>query len=126
MHELNDMQLLQEYATGRSEAAFTALVSRHINLVYSVAMRSINNPHQAQEITQMVFVILARKSRALRRGTVLSGWLYQTARLTASNFVRTEIRRQNHEQQAFIESTMNRRDSITHIQINNPQSLTHS
>ena len=101
------MQLLQEYATGRSEAAFTALVSRHINLVYSAALRSVNNPHQAQDITQSVFVMLARKSRALRRGTVLSGWLYQTARLTAANFVRTEMRRQFREHQALTQSAMN-------------------
>jgi RNA polymerase sigma factor (sigma-70 family) len=107
MHASDDMQLLQEYAASRSEAAFTALVSRHINLVYSAAMRSVNNPHQAQDITQSVFVILARKSRALRRGTVLSGWLYQTARLTAANFVRTEMRRQFREHQALTQSTMN-------------------
>lgn len=107
MHASDDMQLLQEYATGRSEAAFTALVSRHINLVYSAAMRSVNNPHQAEDITQLVFVMLARKSRALRRGTVLSGWLYQTARLTAANFIRTEMRRQHREHQALIQSTMN-------------------
>jgi RNA polymerase sigma factor (sigma-70 family) len=107
MHASDDMQLLQQYATGRSEAAFTALVSRHINLVYSAAMRSVNNPHQAQDITQSVFVILARKSRALRSGTVLSGWLYQTARLTAANFIRTEMRRQHREHQALIQSTMN-------------------
>jgi RNA polymerase sigma factor (sigma-70 family) len=103
----DDMRLLQEYATGRSEQAFTALVARHINLVYSAALRSVNNPHQAEEITQAVFVILARKARALRRGTVLSGWLYQTARLTAANFIRTEMRRHQREQQAHLQSTMN-------------------
>jgi RNA polymerase sigma factor (sigma-70 family) len=103
----DDMRLLQEYATGRSEQAFNALVSRHINLVFSAAMRSVSNPHQAEEITQAVFVILARKARALRRGTVLSGWLYQTARLTAANYIRGEMRRQQREQQAHIQSTMN-------------------
>jgi RNA polymerase sigma factor (sigma-70 family) len=103
----DDMRLLQEYATGRSEQAFTALVARHINLVYSAALRSVNNPHQAEEITQAVFVILARKARALRPGTVLSGWLYQTARLTAANFIRTEMRRHQREQQAHLQSTMN-------------------
>jgi RNA polymerase sigma factor (sigma-70 family) len=82
-------------------------VSRHINLVYSAAMRSVNNPHQAEEITQTVFVLLAKKSRALRRSTVLSGWLYQTARLTACNFIRTEMRRRQREQLAHIQSTMN-------------------
>src|SRR5665213_1962532 len=107
MQSSDDMQLLQEYANGHSEEAFTALVSRHINLVYSAAMRSINNPHQAEEITQTVFVILARKSRALRSGTVLSGWLYQTARLTAANFIRSESRRLHRENQAHIQSTMN-------------------
>src|SRR5208282_3860651 len=103
----DDMQLLQEYAAGRSEQAFAALVARHINLVYSAARRSVNNPHQAEEITQAVFVILARKARGLRRGTVLSGWLYQTARLTAANFIRSEIRRRQREQQAHLQSTMN-------------------
>jgi RNA polymerase sigma factor (sigma-70 family) len=101
------MQLLGEYASGHCEEAFTALVSRHINLVYSAALRAVHNPSQAEEITQAVFVTLARKSGALRRGTVLSGWLYQTARLTASNFIRTEMRRLHREQQAQIQSTMN-------------------
>ena len=107
MHPPDDMRLLREYASGHSEAAFTALVSRHINLVYSAAMRSVNNPHQAEEIAQAVFVTLARKSGALRRGTVLSGWLYQTARLTASNFIRAESCRQQREQQAHIQAAMN-------------------
>lgn len=101
------MRLLQEYATGHCEEAFSALVSRHINLVYSAALRSVSNPHQAEEITQAVFVILARKSGALRRGTVLSGWLYQTARLTAANYLRTEVRRQHREQEAHMQSILN-------------------
>jgi RNA polymerase sigma factor (sigma-70 family) len=107
MHLSDDMQLLQEYAKGHSEEAFAALVSRHINLVYSAAMRSVNNAHEAEEITQAVFLTLAQKSRALRSGTVLSGWLYQTTRLTASNFVRKEMRRQHREQEAHLQSIMN-------------------
>jgi RNA polymerase sigma factor (sigma-70 family) len=107
MQALDDMQLLQQYASGRSEEAFSALVSRHINLVFSAALRSVNNPALAEEITQAVFVMLARKAQGLRHGTVLSGWLYQTARLTAANFLRTETRRQQREHQAYIQSTMN-------------------
>ncbi len=101
------MQLLQEYAAGRSEQAFTTLVSRHINLVYSAALRSINNPSQAEEITQSVFLTLAQKARGMNRNTILSGWLYQTARLTASNFIRGENRRLEREHRAHLESTMN-------------------
>jgi len=75
--------LLREYAERDSEEAFAALVSRHIDRFYSVALRHTSKPHQAEEITQAVFVITARKSQHLRKGAILEGWLYQTARLTA-------------------------------------------
>ena len=77
MHELDDSALLREFAGRDSEAAFAALVTRHVNKVYSVALRHTRNPHQAEEITQAVFVILARKSGHLGRRVVLSGWLYR-------------------------------------------------
>ncbi len=63
----DDMTLLREYARNNSEAAFSELVSRHINLVYSVALRSVRDPHLAGEITQAVFIILARKADKLSR-----------------------------------------------------------
>ena len=104
---LDDMQLLEEYATRSSEGAFSTLVSRHINLVYSAALRQIGNREEAEEITQAVFLVLARKAKTLRQGTFLSGCLYQTARLTASNALRREIRRQHRDQQAYMQSTLN-------------------
>lgn len=104
MTGLDDHQLLAEFARGDSEAAFAALVQRHINLVYSVALRQTGNPHAAEEITQAVFIILARKATALSPKTILSGWLYQTARLTAANYQRTEARRVRREQEAFMQS----------------------
>jgi RNA polymerase sigma factor (sigma-70 family) len=107
MHECDDISLLREFAASESETAFAALVSRHINLVYSVALRSTGNPHAAQEISQAVFIILARKAKSLGSKTILSGWLYQTSRLTAANFLRTEIRRQKREQEAYMQSTLN-------------------
>ncbi|HYV27014.1 MAG TPA: sigma factor [Candidatus Eisenbacteria bacterium] len=54
---MNDTELLWEYARRNSEAAFDALVSRHINLVYSAALRHVGNPHLAEEITQAVFIM---------------------------------------------------------------------
>jgi hypothetical protein len=81
MQDLDDNALLQEYVEHDSEAAFAAIVARHVNKVYSVALRHTLRPHQAEEITQAVFVILAKKSRQLSKAVVLSGWLYQTARL---------------------------------------------
>jgi uncharacterized protein (TIGR03435 family) len=106
MAMMDDMELLREYAGGGREEAFTTLVARHISMVHSVALRHVRDPHQAEEITQAVFVILARKAGALPGGTILSGWLFHTARLTAANFVRTEIRRARREQEAYMQSRM--------------------
>src|SRR5450756_1845642 len=111
MTELDDHELLAQYARTESEAAFAALVARYVNLVYSAARRFTRNPHHAEEITQAVFIILARKAGSLRRGTVLSGWLCQTARLTAANFVKGEIRRHRREQEAYMQSNLNEPDA---------------
>jgi RNA polymerase sigma factor (sigma-70 family) len=100
MQEPSDTELLRQYAEQDSEAAFETLVSRHVNLVYSAALRKTGNFHAAEEVSQAVFIILAQKARSLRKGTILSGWLYQAARLTAANFLRGEIRRARREQEA--------------------------
>src|SRR5258707_12868613 len=100
MQALDDMELLREYATNGSEAAFETLVHRHVNLVYSAAFRQVPDPMLSGEVTQTVFIILARKAHRLRPGTILSGWLYRTAQFAASKALRTEFRRQKHEQEA--------------------------
>jgi RNA polymerase sigma factor (sigma-70 family) len=99
----DDMALVQEFAASNSEQAFTALVQRHINLVYSVALRQLGNMQDAEEVTQAVFIILTKKTASLRKGTILSGWLYQTAQLTSANFQRAARRRQRREQEAYMQ-----------------------
>src|SRR5664279_2711808 len=117
MPEPDDIALLKQYADENSESAFAELVTRYVNLVYSAALRSVGNAHAAQEITQAVFIILARKANKLARNAVLSGWLYQTARLTAANYLRTEIRRQNREQEAYMQAILNEPESEAWRQI---------
>jgi uncharacterized protein (TIGR03435 family) len=117
MQELDDIALLREYAGRDSEEAFATLVTRHIDRVYSVALRHTRNPHQAEEITQAVFVILARKSKHLRPGVILEGWLYQTARLTALTHIRSEIRRARREQEACMTKILNETDPEAWAQI---------
>jgi RNA polymerase sigma factor (sigma-70 family) len=103
MQMTGDMELVREYALRHSEEAFATLVSRHIDLVYSAALRQLGNHHQAEEVTQAVFVILARKAAALRSGTLLPGWPFRTTRLTAANYLRTEVRRARREQEASMQ-----------------------
>jgi len=117
MQESEDIDLLREYLDHNSEEAFTALVTRHINKVYSVALRQTANPRLAEEITQAVFVILARKSRRLGNRVILSGWLYQTARLTAVTCIRSEVRRAHREREACMQSVSDENNSDTWTQI---------
>lgn len=106
MGDMNDRQLLADYVSRNSQEAFAALVHRHVNLVYSVARRCVKDPHQAQDVTQSVFILLAQKAPRLHPQTVLTGWLYQTARLTSATFLRSELRRQRREQEAFMQSPL--------------------
>ncbi|HEY4415016.1 MAG TPA: sigma-70 family RNA polymerase sigma factor [Verrucomicrobiae bacterium] len=89
----DDLTLLRTYATQNSEAAFTELVSRHVNLVYSAALRQTRDPHLAGEITQAVFILLARKAQSISSQTVLAGWLFKTTRFTALAQIRAGITR---------------------------------
>jgi RNA polymerase sigma factor (sigma-70 family) len=106
MADVSDMELLRDYNEQVSEEAFAALVQRHVNLVYSVALRHAGIAAHAEEITQAVFVILARKAATLRPDTVLEGWLHETTRLTALQFMRGERRRQFREQEAYMQTTL--------------------
>jgi RNA polymerase sigma factor (sigma-70 family) len=102
-----DSDLLRQFVEHESDAAFAGLVERHVNLVYSVAHRQTGDAHQAEEITQAVFIILAKKAGTLRHEQALSSWLFQATRLTANNFLRGESRRRAREQEAYMQSTLN-------------------
>ena len=117
MQEQNDSELLERYAEGNSEEAFAELVARYVNLVFSPALRHVGNPQHAEEITQAVFIILARKARSLRGRSILSGWLYHTARMTAANFARAEKRRLRREQEAYMQSILNEPEPGVWMQI---------
>src|SRR5216683_1509154 len=95
-----DADLLGRYATNHSEAAFTELVCKHVDLVYSAALRLANGDiHRAQDVTQQVFSELARQAKRLAQHPALAGWLYTTTRRMALRAIYTEQRRKAREQE---------------------------
>ncbi|MDB6108665.1 MAG: polymerase, sigma-24 subunit, subfamily [Pedosphaera sp.] len=102
-----DQELLQSYSRDKAEESFTALVKRHLNLVYSAALRQVRSPQLAEEVAQSAFIDLARQAHRLAPDTILSAWLYQVTRRTAIDVVRREARRQLREQIASGLTAMN-------------------
>ncbi len=108
---MEDWRLLREYVDRGSEVAFAALVKRHLNLVYSVALRRLGDPHAAEDVAQSVFCLLASKARQLGSDTALVSWLYQTACFKASKYWRSETRRRQREQEAVLMTSTNSDDT---------------
>ncbi len=98
MQPPDDAELLTEYVARNSEDAFTELVGRHAALVYSAALRQVREPHLAEDVTQAVFILLARKARSMSRHVSLSGWLCRAAHFVSRDALRAERRRLHREQ----------------------------
>src|SRR5262245_51440790 len=98
----SDIELLDAYAESRSEEAFGELVTRHVDFIYSAAMRQLRNAHLAEEATQAAFIALSRKAGRLKQRTVRAGGLYRAVHFAALNLRRSESRRKHWEKEAAI------------------------
>lgn len=99
----DDAELLRRDTAESSDAAFAELVARHVDLVYSAALRQAGgDTHRAQDVTQVVFTALARKAAQLKQHPVLAGWLYTAAQHAAASARRTEARRAAREKETHL------------------------
>jgi RNA polymerase sigma factor (sigma-70 family) len=103
-----DAELLIEFSRSGNHAAFAALVKRHGGMVHGVAMRVLNNHHDAQDVSQAVFLVLARESGNLGRNPSVAGWLHTASRRAALDVLRSRQSRQRREQ-----DTMNDAQTVT-------------
>ena len=109
---MDDSTLLRRYADDRSEADFAEVVRRHLDFVYSSALRQVNgDAHLAQDVVQLVFTDLARKAGRVARHPVLAGWLFTSTRFAAAKLVRSARRRQAREQEALLMETNSTADA---------------
>jgi len=98
--QTTDEQLLRDHIAHRDEVSFAQLVRRHVNLVFGTALRILGDRTAAEEVTQNVFITLARKAASIRTGTGLAGWLHRAAILESRLRQRTDLRRLSREDQA--------------------------
>lgn len=103
---MTDQQLLRNYAVDHSEAAFAELTRRHVDLVYSAAFRMLGEDAAAKDVSQSVFVAMARNASELQNHPVLAGWLHNATRNLSTKVIRTEARRRAREQEAAIMNTL--------------------
>lgn len=102
----DDAELLRHFAATRADEAFSELVRRHLDGVYSAALRRVGgDTHLAEDIAQRVFLALARKAGAVASHPLLPAWLYTTTRHEAANAVRYERRRKAREVRAMSGAT---------------------
>lgn len=98
MTAASDADLLRLYARQASQAAFSALVARHLDLVYAAALRQVRSPDLARDVAQTVFIELAREAGKLRPDCVLPAWLHTATRRRAIDLIRGEARRKRREE----------------------------
>ena len=103
--DAEDASLLRRFVRHKSQAAFTALVRRYGGLVHATCLREVDDPHLAEDATQVVFLLLARKAPSLLRLDSLAGWLFRASRFSARNTLRNERRRRTREQEVIADMT---------------------
>ena len=95
-----DQELLRDYTENGSEAAFSEVVRRHVDFVYSAALRLVRDAHLAEDVSQKVFLALAGNARQVANCSVIPGWLHRTTHHIAANTIRSDARRRAREQEA--------------------------
>ncbi|HUO10098.1 MAG TPA: sigma-70 family RNA polymerase sigma factor [Phycisphaerae bacterium] len=94
---MDDGVLLAAFVAENSQEAFHELIRRHVGMVYAVCRRQLRDAHWAEDVTQVVFILLARKAATLPKNVVLGGWLYKAAVYACSNARDLERTRTYHE-----------------------------
>src|SRR5262249_39676548 len=108
----SDAELLARFSRG-AEGAFEELVRRHADLVYSTAARLVRDSQTASEVTNAVFMVLARKARPMGPSAIVPAWLHRTTRYVSLRTIRARIRRQRYElEAACMQETMNQPEAV--------------
>ncbi len=90
-----DRQLLDAFLARRDESAFTELVRRHGPMVLGVCRGVLHNRHDAEDVFQATFLVLARKAASIRHREAVGGWLCEVAYRLALKEQKAILRRRD-------------------------------
>ncbi|MCY2953904.1 MAG: sigma-70 family RNA polymerase sigma factor [Planctomycetota bacterium] len=83
-----------------NDAALEELVRRYLPVVYAAARRQLPDTSLAEDVTQAVFMVLARRRSGLPASVVMSSWLLKVTHLACLQARRNAGRRKEHERKA--------------------------
>jgi RNA polymerase sigma factor (sigma-70 family) len=115
--QLSDGQLLQRFAAAHDEAAFEALLRRHGAMVLGVCRRVLRDPHEAEDVLQAVFLVLARKAASICKQESVGCWLHGVAHRLALKAKAETARRRNREAKGAARRSENPLGKMTWEQI---------
>lgn len=110
---LSDRDLIRRFADDGDQAAFAAVVARHTAMVLGVCKRVLHSPADAEDATQAVFLVLAKKAKGTRWQASAANWLYTTARKVAHNAKVSADRRTKRERSAAMPEATNPADTMS-------------
>jgi RNA polymerase sigma factor (sigma-70 family) len=98
--QASDRELLRRFGAERDEAAFAEVVRRHGPMLLRVCRRVLHNGHDAEDVCQAAFLLLAQKATSIRWHDSVAGWLFQTAYRLSLKARTAANRRARHEPRA--------------------------
>jgi RNA polymerase sigma factor (sigma-70 family) len=97
LREVPDQELVRRFSKGGDQVAFSGLLRRHGAMVLDVCRKILPNEQDAEDAFQATFLVLARKSGAIRKKSSVGSWLYGVAYRTAIKVRAQSTKRQSHE-----------------------------
>ncbi len=95
---MQDLEWVRAFAQDRSEDAFSRIVEHYGPMVYSSCYRRLHDAHLAEDATQAVFMVLAKKARKLREDVVLGSWLMKVVFYVTEKSKRSSRHQKKHEE----------------------------
>ena len=108
-----DRELLHRFATEQDEAAFRSLVQRHGPMVHQLCQRLLGNWHDAEDVCQAVFLVLASQAGSRHWQESIAAWLHQVAYHLARKAQAAAASRRARERRAVLPLPVDPVDEIT-------------